>query len=174
MKAVCAWCKKEMGRRDSAPETADLITHGICDACAARLIDQLGEPLKTYLDDLAVPVLVVDGAGNVHAGNRLARQCLEQEFPRQPVTPCGTAFSCQHDNPPGSCGHTPHCPTCAIRNAVLHTHQTGAPLIRQPAQVRIIPSGARMDLLISTQKAGELVLLRIDSMHRPAEPPAPA
>ncbi len=87
MKAVCAWCKKEMGRRDSAPETADLITHGICDACAARLIDQLGEPLKTYLDDLAVPVLVVDGAGNEHAGNRLARQCQEHEFPRQPLPP---------------------------------------------------------------------------------------
>lgn len=34
MKAQCAWCKADMGTRPGPPE---MVTHGICPACAAQM-----------------------------------------------------------------------------------------------------------------------------------------
>jgi hypothetical protein len=51
MVTVCAWCDRLMGRNE--PDEHDMVSHGICDACANRLVWQ------------ASPVLVVS---RHHAG----------------------------------------------------------------------------------------------------------
>jgi len=52
IEAVCAWCKKHMGIRESGTLPA-IITHGMCDDCKNRMITDLTnetELLKSVRD----------------------------------------------------------------------------------------------------------------------------
>ncbi len=170
MKAVCAWCKKDLGPRNSPPGAPDTITHGICEACASRLFSEFSTPLKLYLDGLAIPVLVMDGTGFIRSGNRQAGQLLNRKLAELINTPCGTAFACMHASLAEGCGHTSFCSDCAIRNAIVRTHETGTSLIRLPATVQTAADGSGIRLLFSTQKVSDCVLLRIDALEENIPP----
>lgn len=41
MKAVCAWCQIDLGDR---PGEADKITHGICEPCKSKMLEDITKP----------------------------------------------------------------------------------------------------------------------------------
>jgi hypothetical protein len=117
-----------------------------------------------FLDDVAVPVALVDGEGRVRAVNDKAQAMIGRKTEQIEGLPGGDVFQCAYARLPGGCGNTVHCSGCAIRRTVMETHATGLAQSRVPAtlkqQTAAEPQEVR--LLISTDKLGDCVLLRID------------
>jgi len=163
MKRQCAWCKKEMGESPLADEMGEHeITHGICEDCANNILFQQGASLSLFLNSLTEPVLLLDESGAVQMPNRAAVKHLglaEDAFAnKQP----GQIFECQHARFPPGCGKTIHCSGCTIRMAIKKTMETGRGVVRLPATLH--QDSADVRLLISTEKVGAVVLLRIEEL----------
>jgi PAS domain-containing protein len=164
MERICAWCGKDLGKIKTEPDIEYLISHGICDECAFHLLSEVGLPLREYLDHLDAPVLVVDEDGNVKTANQQAQALLKKDLPAIEDYPGGQVFECSHAQLPEGCGRTIHCSGCTIRRTVLDTLNTGNPAHQVPATVACRGTGGldRAHYLISTEKFGDVVLLRID------------
>jgi hypothetical protein len=68
MKRICSWCNQEMGAGLVAWPGADqVITHGICEACAANVLADL-EAVEVYLPE-----------------RHLKRELNQRNFPLQPL-----------------------------------------------------------------------------------------
>jgi hypothetical protein len=78
----------------------------------------------------------------------------------------GDVFECAYARLPEGCGKTVHCSGCTIRNTVIKTFATGINYIRTPAFLfkNSNRKVKKYDLYISTEKVGDIVLLRIDEM----------
>jgi len=164
MKRVCAWCKKDMGTVSSEDSSESIITHGICKACANKILAQQGVDLRTFLDNLAVPVIVVDATGTVSNANKQARALLYKNMPDIKGYRSGDVFECAYAKLPEGCGKTIHCDGCTIRMTVMDTFQSGKSHLKTPACLcRGTPDKCdSIDIFISTEKVNNVVLLRID------------
>ena len=161
MKAICAWCRKEMGSRGDASG----VTHGMCLDCATFLrANKPGRTIRAFLDTLPMPVLAVDAQARVRIVNQRAEAMLGR--PRSAVEGSlgGDAMECAYARLPGGCGATVHCKACTIRRTVMATHETGRPQHNIAARQELRTNeGVQTTLfLISTRKYHDLVLLRID------------
>lgn len=168
-KKLCAWCGKkliESTEYDSEPENSNIITHGICNDCRKRVLAQMGLPLKEFLDLLPAPVLLVDSDVKVKTANLHARSIIQKDIREIEGYKGGDVFECSYASQPGGCGQTIHCSGCAIRISVTDTYKTGKSLLKIPACLQKKSLGDSYDLhcFISTEKIGEFVLLRIDSI----------
>lgn len=163
MKTICSWCRKDMG---GGPDDGP-VSHGICVDCADRLFGNMGTDLGIFLDNLEAPVLLVGDDVRVKTANSRARAILDKEL--KDIAGClgGDVFECIHASLEGGCGKTMHCSGCAIRNTVMDTFKTGNSHLKTPAYLhRGIPEHERKtDLLISTEKVKDCVLLRIDDVR---------
>ncbi len=131
MVTVCAYCNTIL-RPASEPD--EPVNHGICETCHTRFLSLLGVNIARYLDLLDAPVVLVDEEARILSANHLARGLFEipagtDSNPRL----CGNVFACENAGLPGGCGQTVQCSGCAIRNTVMETHRTGAPVDRRPA-----------------------------------------
>lgn len=164
MKQLCAWCRKVL-KDTPAPEGAEEreITHGICDECISNIEFQQGVSLEHFLDALREPVLLCDSNLHVTFMNAAASALLGVEKNVFTARRPGQVFECQHARYPLGCGRQIHCSGCAIRMAVLQTASTGRSVHRMPATLEQDDGIVRM--LISTEKAGNMVLLRVDDLE---------
>ena len=167
MKRVCAWCGKELGSIEAQKHPANAVTHGICLSCRDNLIFQMGVDLGVFLDSLKLPVVMIDMQGAVVTGNKKARTMLQKELPQIEGNPGGEVFECAYARLPEGCGNTVHCSGCTIRRTVMETFETGKSLLRVPATLNqnspVAPE--KINLLISTEKFADFVLLRVDEMN---------
>jgi PAS domain-containing protein len=165
MKRICAWCgaapePNPVDDRDRSP-----ITHGICPNCADEVLGQERRNLSEFLETLDDPVIVVDDDGVVVNANTRAQNLLNRDRDRIAGKRGGDIIECEHSRSPGGCGSTEHCRTgCVIRRSVTHTFSTGEALQGQTAYQMVFTSSGVNEsrFVISTEKAGNLVLLRID------------
>jgi len=164
MKRVCAWCGKELTPPAAEPVPADEVSHGMCDECAHHLFAQLGMPLVEYLDGIQAPIMIVDPDGRVQAANRQASTFLQKDPQAMEGELGGDVFECAYSTLPGGCGNTKYCSGCTIRGAVTETLETGHSLERVPVILnrRAGREIVEVPMLISTEKAGDVVLLRVD------------
>jgi PAS domain-containing protein len=140
-------------------------THGICPACAQKLIAKHGRPLQEFLDDLDAPVLLVDDRAVVIAANQRAQNLLGKKLPLLAGRPAGDAINCIHAKTPEGCGNTVHCRTCAIRVAVTRTFASGQPqTVEAYPDVELCSIVKRLRFRISTWKEDQVVLLRIEEL----------
>jgi hypothetical protein len=155
-----------MGEVVSAPGTEREITHAICADCVSNLEFQSGTDLRNLLDTLAIPILMMSRAGVVQAANKEAEVRLGKKASDILGQRQGDVFECEFARLPEGCGQTTCCSGCAIRRAVQETYATGRSLHRVPAYLRNGVSGPRgpIRMHISTEKAGDVVLLRIDDI----------
>lgn len=164
IRQACYVCGIELG----APLEQDLpeehISHGVCRKCLDICMAGSGKAMEDFLDSLQAPVLVVDSdvrvlAANVHAQEVVSKRKLEINGRL-----AGEVFECAHAHQPGGCGHTLHCQSCTIRLTVTKTFHTGASFIRVPAcqDLDTFEGPRKIRYLISTERAGGTVLLRID------------
>jgi len=78
----------------------------------------------------------------------------------------GEAIECAYATLPGGCGDTIHCRTCTIRNTVTDSLLSGRSHLHVPAYADLhhVSGDKRLKFLISTERIGRAVLLRIDNM----------
>jgi hypothetical protein len=166
MKKVCAWCGVDLGEAETERSAQDIISHGLCEECAHHLFAQMGMPLRQYINGLGAPVAVVDANGVVKTANLQASELLQKALASIEGYKGGDVFECAHASLPGGCGQTVHCSGCTIRRTVMHTFDTGQSCLNTPAYLNRTASGGveRLELLISTEKVGDVVLLRIDAV----------
>ncbi len=168
MKKICAWCKRELeALNDADHEQQFPITHGICETCAGNLLAQMGRPLWDFLDNLEVPILLMEPGPLVCSANKHAQKLLNKQLPEIEGRRGGEVIECAHAKRPEGCGNTVHCKSCTIRITVLETFATGKSFVRVPAypDIQTVSGVKTMRYLISTEKAGDFVLLRIEEMN---------
>ncbi len=125
LRVVCCYCKKQVKTK---PSDTDAISHGVCDQCLPLMVRELGQPMSEFLDELRPPVLVVQDNARVIAANAAARKMLTREQLEICGELAGDVIGCRHAREPGGCGQTIHCKSCAIRQCVTHTMDTGRAL----------------------------------------------
>jgi hypothetical protein len=144
-----------------------MITHGICKNCRDNILFQLGVELELFLDSLDVPIVLVNRTGTIVTGNRQAKTMLHKDLPQIEGYQGGEVFECAYARLPEGCGNTVHCSGCTIRRTVMQTFGTGKGFLRVPATLNqnTPEEPEEMNLLISTEKLADLVLLRIDQIE---------
>jgi ferredoxin len=159
MRVVCSYCAKDMGRK---PPFADgSLTHAMCLECGDYFEAQWsGMSYGEYVERFTYPVVLIEKSARVVAINKAACDFLGRGACGAIGLLGGEALECVHARLPGGCGKTVHCATCAIRNAVTRTHQTGQPQERVPA--RLNRSGRSWDLLVSTALEGPVVRVTVE------------
>lgn len=165
MKIICAWCGKEIEDiTDQELSSKYEVSHGICLPCKERFLADDEYSLEHFLNKLEAPVLVVNSAGEVALANNQALNLLGKSLEQVKGYRGGDVMECAHAALPGGCGNTKHCVACTIRNNVMQTLETSECKRRVPAYLnRQLNAGKQIvDYLISTEKMGEVVLLRID------------
>ncbi len=149
---------------DSASESPEAISHGICRSCLDTIVIGGGKSLEAFLDQFSEPVFVVDGNVRVVTANSRGLAMLVKDIRTVRGEMNGNVFGCIHADDPGGCGETVHCHSCAIRNAVTQVLETGQLCIEQSVcqELDTVIGPRNVRFLISAEKAGNAVLLRID------------
>lgn len=167
MKIVCAWCRQEIEDIPGLEGASKYeVSHGICEPCRDHLLANRKRALEEFLDRLSPPVLMINSEGEVMLANRRALQVLGKTLDAVSGHRGGDVMECVYARLPEGCGETVHCAACAIRRSVMTTFETGKSLKSVLAYLnRRIQDGSELiELLISTEKVKDVVLLRIDEM----------
>lgn len=166
MEVICAWCQKKLGERETASDIERPVSHGICFSCLVNILAAEKKPLRKYLDIFQGPVLVIDSEARVVAANRQGCALLGKEPADFEDRLTGDAIECSYAHLPGGCGDTIHCKTCTIRSTITDTLRTGKSHLKVPAyqDIHTLTGNRQVRFLISTEKAGDAVLLRIDDL----------
>jgi len=161
---MCSYCRAELGSIAEPDQPEERISHGICRNCLDQCMAGMGQSLDEFLDSLQVPVFVVDDDARMVTANKLGRRAISKNLGQITGVLSGEVFGCPHSNLPGGCGKTLHCQSCTIRNTVTRTFENGEPCIRVQAcqDLDTIAGPRRVRFVISTEKAGSVVLLRMD------------
>jgi len=160
MKTVCSFCDTVINPGTSS---GDPVSHGVCSVCYDRILNEFGFNVKHFLDQLDVPVFIVDSDVNILAANTLALELAGQPMEKIRGNLCGEALKCINAVRPKGCGKTEYCPDCGIRSAVHETFTTGKPLVSRSAILvrRASETIEKIPFLVSTWKQGNVVLLRL-------------
>ena len=139
MKQACAWCLREL-----SPETAEAgpVSHGICPACADRFLSRTPTPLEHFLDDLPVPVMLMDGESTIAFANRQAQILLDLAEDRITGRRGGDVFLCAQAQRHDGCGRSEQCAGCSVRSCVERTYRTGQAQVMMPATLSTGGPGA--------------------------------
>lgn len=167
MKRICAWCSKELLGGKSQAGSENIITHGICGSCRDNVLFQMGVELESYLDSLDVPIVLVNRGGKVVTANNRAKSKLRKDLSDIEGYRGGEVFECAYARLPEGCGNTMHCSGCTIRRTVMKTHGTGKGFRKIQATLnQNTPEDPKQkNLLISTERLADVVLLRIDKFE---------
>jgi len=168
MRRVCAWCNEAMdASSENAEDRSGPVTHGICAECVRKVFYYRSKPLSELLNLFADPVFLVNSEGRVTTANAAALSMLGKDHSDIKDRLGGDVFGCSYADQPGGCGHTTHCKTCTIRNTVTDTLETGRnhEAVAAYPDLHFITEEQKVRFLISTEKAGDAVLLRIDDVR---------
>lgn len=167
MEKVCSWCGKELKRSNVDQSDHNLLSHGICDDCKFHVLAQGGVKLREYLNHVGVPVFIVDKDNRILASNKQAVETFKKKLPKVDGVLCGVVFECDHARLPEGCGKTVHCSGCTVRICITKTIETGEVLARIPAYLDSAQESTnKVHLLISTEKFGDAVLLRVEDVSQ--------
>ena len=168
MKIVCAWCSKEIETAQgySGREMKNKISHGICYPCANKLHHKIGIKLVKFLEDISAPVIIVSDTGKIKNANKIAQELLNKGLSDIEDLDGGVVFECAYAKLPEGCGKTTHCTGCTNRNTVMDTLETGTSHCNEPAYLNLgdPENPQKIDMLISTEKVDDIVLLRVDRL----------
>lgn len=163
LRVICCYCREEIGRKPCAPLLAGQDSHGVCNECLPRLVNDFGIPMRDFLDALQIPMLIVKADCRVLAANHAAELWLSQGSLQMGGCLSGDVLRCIHASEPGGCGGTSHCQSCVIRTTITRTQQTGQSFANVPAHADVhSPNGTRtLSFYISTERQGDCVVLRV-------------
>ena len=113
---------------------------------------------------LESPVFLVDDDVRILAANTFALAIVNNPLEQIQGKLGGKILDCLNAFLPEGCGKTPFCPDCPIRMSVNETYATGQAVTRRPANLcrKIRDGKENLHLLLSTRKAGDVVLLQLE------------
>lgn len=164
MRRICAWCKADLGTKPADPHFEHTVTHGICPACLETFFQLRQSALIEILDRLDAPVIVVDSTVCVRCANKQAQTLLHKTMPAIEGAVAGDVLECAYAKLSEGCGNTTHCDGCTIRNSVMDTFKTGESHLKIPTHLLqgSADDNQEVNLLLSTEKVNDMVLLRVD------------
>lgn len=166
MQFKCSKCRSVIFDKTFETNSDRVITKGICDECTSYLLWPNRPEMSELLDGLDAPVVVINSLGNVNTANQKARELLQKNLPDIQGYQGGIVFECAFAKLPEGCGKTIHCDGCTIRISVMDTLQTGKSHLKIPAGLShgTTENYLQLQLLISTERINDVVMLRIDSI----------
>jgi hypothetical protein len=113
---------------------------------------------------LNTPVLLVDDDVRILAANTFALAIVNNSIDQIKGELGGRTLECVNAFLPEGCGKTPFCSDCPIRMSVNETYATGHAVTQRPADLcrKIRDTKENLQLLVSTRKAGNVVLLQLE------------
>ena len=160
MTTICKQCGK------IAEQNKDAISYGICKSCS---VHSLTTNVNRLLENIEAPVLLMQGnPRQVVSANRRALDVFGKTLTQVENMRGGQVFDCEHSFSEAGCGKDENCENCAIKNAIVDTFNTGTPHsgISTPLPVRKTGQPETRMLQVSTEKVGELALVRIKRYDR--------
>ena len=168
MTKICAWCKAPLDGSAPPPAAANCLQQ-LCPQCATQLQAEDKQTASEFLDRFDFPILLMTaGEPRTHIANKKACSFLGKDAEQIEGKLGGDMLECVYARRAGGCGRHIHCKACTIRKSVTYTHTTGKPLYHVPATAEIMHDNAAavISLLISTEKIGECVLVRVESVAK--------
>jgi PAS domain-containing protein len=168
MKTLCAWCGSDINSSAAAGHSDVNAVYAVCMSCANTLKKNMSVKLRDFLDELNIPVVLVDSGGVVQAANRMVCRMLGKDQLQMEGFFGGEVFECIYAKLPEGCGNSIHCSGCAIRRAVMETFSTGKGVTGYPATLKQqTPAGVQeLSLSISTEMFTDYVMLRINELNK--------
>lgn len=165
---VCRSCGKTAPLKEQEAEF--VISKEICASCRSKIAKaDTARDNKKVLDSIDAPVLLMQpDPRQVSAANNKAAELFSKELPGMEGHRGGEVFDCVHAFTEAGCGKDVHCEDCGIKKAVVETFSAGGNSRGVSAELRI-RKGDRVAgyvLEVTTEKVGELALLRIDRYER--------
>jgi hypothetical protein len=170
MQQVCRLCKTEL---DNEQRSESFITNGICSPCS-RSFAQNTDSLKEFLDAAEAPILVMQSEPRqVLTANQKACGLFKKELSQIEGYRGGQLLDCIHACTEGGCGIDINCKNCKIKNAVVETFTTGKSFEGISTSLQVKKNGEINPYIleISTEKVGELALVRIDQYKKESGAP---
>lgn len=121
------------------------------------------------LEAIAGPVLLMQGnPRQVISANLQALVLFGKKLPEVEGHRGGEVFDCLHAFTEAGCGKDPACEDCPIKNAIVDTFVSGQPHqgVAATLQVKKIAGNEHRLVQVSTEKVGELALVRIERYDR--------
>jgi hypothetical protein len=120
--------------------------------------------LVDYFETLDSPIFVANGDSRFIAANTLARTLAGGNPSEIESWLIADSLDCVWADVYGGCGEAECCRACLIIHALTETIATGRAITRKPAYLDVQTENGveRQHYLISTLKAGEAVLLKMD------------
>lgn len=161
---ICPLCQTDVAL-PAETRAADDITGALCEDCRQRMSREPAETLGDYLDRFEIPIVMFDANVRAYVANASARETLGKDAADIKGHLGGEIIGCTHSKEPGGCGQTLHCQSCTIRNSVAETYATGLTLrnVHAYLDVQVGQEVQSVHLLITTEKAGDYVLLKMDT-----------
>lgn len=162
MKSVCAWCGIVLA---DSPDPDDEVSHGICEPCSQFFLSSSDSTkLGSFLNRLPFPVMVVDSDVMVVDGNTAGLELVGKDREDVLGRLGGEVVECANARLPGGCGKTEHCSGCVLRRSASYTYTSGKSVTDEPCSLlRRVGEGERtVNFLVSTQKVGHAVLLKLE------------
>lgn len=162
---TCRSCNENIETAESGNSRFP-ITAGICSACRnslSRLRD--AGAYKSILDSIDEPLLLMQpDPRQVYAANRKAAAVFGKDLSAIEGHRGGEVFDCIHSFTEAGCGKDVNCENCKIKNAVVETFASGVPVnnVSMFLEIKKRDSINAYLLEVSTERVGELALLRID------------
>ncbi len=101
------------------------MSHGICRDCLAIVMSGYGKSLAEFLQQLAIPIIVIDAQQHPVFDNRNpSQQLTDSGQSSSPLLAC-VVFDCACEEPPDGDNHSCDCLSCTLVKTTAVTYHTG-------------------------------------------------
>lgn len=161
---ICVWCQNEFNV--NYEQSSDFIITGCsCKSCTNRIFNSNDLPaIRDSIDKIDAPILVLQPEPRqVYTANKKACELFGKELSEVEGYRGGQVFDCIQSFTELGCGKDANCENCKIKGAIVETF-TGNSFahMESPLEVKKGEKFFNYVLQISTEKAGDLALIRID------------
>lgn len=122
-----------------------------------------------WIEAIDAPILLLQGnPRQVVTANRRALELFEKELHEVEGHRGGQVFDCVYAFTEDGCGKDSNCEGCKIRDAIIDTFITARQHngVSTTLQIKKINEIVNFELQVSTEKVGDLALVRIDRFNR--------
>ncbi len=166
MNKVCRQCNTGL---ESNPKSDYNVTNGICSQCVENLFDEQKNSLKAFLNSIDAPILLMQpDPRQVRTANKKASELFKKDLSQIEGHRGGQVFDCTHAFTEAGCGKDENCEDCKIKNSVVETFTREKSFngISTVLDIKKNNSIIPYALQVSTEKIGDLALIRIDKYEK--------